>query len=83
MKQMKSNLQEGLAQLSTNEVSQNSVFYNPAQVLNRDLSLLVLKTFASILAEEISALPDNVKEKLLKCESQKLSIVEPLAATGE
>ncbi|XP_053990667.1 tRNA (guanine(26)-N(2))-dimethyltransferase-like isoform X2 [Hylaeus volcanicus] len=79
---MNRNLYEGLAKLSTHEVSKNSVFYNPAQVVNRDLSLLVLKTFANTLSEEISALPDNVKEKLLKRECQKLLIVEPLAATG-
>ncbi|KAH0481901.1 MAG: hypothetical protein KVP17_000417 [Porospora cf. gigantea B] len=65
------------------------VFYNPAQVFNRDLSLLVLKSFADTRQAEI----EQKHQKTLKKRTaaavesvtpqwQGLKIIEPLAASG-
>lgn len=61
----------------------NTLFYNPAQVFNRDMSLLAIKVFGQGRVE-------NAIEKYNKApvkrhvneEIKGLSIVEPLAATG-
>ena len=50
-------------------ISNNTVFYNPAQVFNRDLSVLLLSVYARTLVNEME-------------ESPKLRVLEGLAASG-
>lgn len=65
------------------------VFYNPAQVFNRDLSVLVLKVFAEIRSVEKQ---EEWQRKVAKCKAAEkpeppspspgLRVLEALAATG-
>lgn len=80
-------VREGSAGICVDVVDKNGVFYNPAQVLNRDLSIVVIRAFASlyntsqktVCSEETS----NEKESSLASRAPaKLRILEPLAASG-
>ena len=75
--------------LANDDGTIKEVFYNPAQVFNRDLSLLVLKAFADTRQAEI----EQKRQKTLgrraatavepvRPQWQGLKIIEPLAASG-
>lgn len=55
-------VKEGKAQISGGVLHVNDVFYNPVQVFNRDLSILAIRAFSIIRAEE----------KKLKAEARRL-----------
>ncbi|CAE8651873.1 unnamed protein product, partial [Polarella glacialis] len=92
-KAQKANIREGFAEVLPNNAKHSDgkadVFYNPAQVFNRDLSILALTVFAKIRAVETA-------EKQLKREQRAkeqgkevhkgpppgLKVLEALAATG-
>eukprot|EP01054_Gregarina_sp_Poly1_P000418 Gregarina_sp_Poly_1__417@NODE_10_length_23460_cov_121_463087_g8_i1_p6_GENE_NODE_10_length_23460_cov_121_463087_g8_i1NODE_10_length_23460_cov_121_463087_g8_i1_p6_ORF_typecomplete_len378_score53_93TRM/PF02005_16/1_2e82Methyltrans_SAM/PF10672_9/0_00017MTS/PF05175_14/0_00092Methyltransf_31/PF13847_6/0_031PrmA/PF06325_13/0_066C1_2/PF03107_16/1_8e04C1_2/PF03107_16/0_17_NODE_10_length_23460_cov_121_463087_g8_i11421275 len=61
----------------------NTLFYNPAQVFNRDISLIALKVFGERRLAEAFARFEGATNKLHVAEEVKgLKICEPLAATG-
>eukprot|EP00933_Yihiella_yeosuensis_P019108 TRINITY_DN15505_c3_g1_i1.p1 TRINITY_DN15505_c3_g1~~TRINITY_DN15505_c3_g1_i1.p1 ORF type:complete len:548 (+),score=111.25 TRINITY_DN15505_c3_g1_i1:89-1732(+) len=87
------NIKEGFAEvLPTNQKRQdgkNDVFYNPAQVFNRDLSILAISTFAKIRHQELEDKKqkrrDRAKEQgreVREGPPPGLKILEALAATG-
>ncbi|KAJ3644543.1 hypothetical protein Zmor_022268 [Zophobas morio] len=65
-------ISEGLAKIKTS----GSVFYNPVQEFNRDLSIIVLNTFAKQLPQSETPLNPGVKHE------NGISILEALSATG-
>ncbi|CDR94146.1 N(2),N(2)-dimethylguanosine tRNA methyltransferase, putative [Babesia bigemina] len=72
---------EGLVQVSSRSLDGKPLFYNPPQVFNRDISLIVLKTFV-----------ESEKERAKECRSSTgesrvgafvgVNVLEMLAATG-
>lgn len=62
----------------------NEVFYNPAQVVNRDLSVTVLRYFCDLLQEEAKAGGNRNARDLAKAreEAGGLHVLEGLAASG-
>lgn len=84
-------VKEGLASIRVDVVDSNNVFYNPAQVFNRDLSIVAIRAFAEVLNEEYAAKRLARASKSVSAEGKKadfqqdpakLRILEPLAATG-
>eukprot|EP01053_Blabericola_migrator_P004107 Blabericola_migrator_1__4106@NODE_224_length_11141_cov_42_071880_g190_i0_p1_GENE_NODE_224_length_11141_cov_42_071880_g190_i0NODE_224_length_11141_cov_42_071880_g190_i0_p1_ORF_typecomplete_len678_score99_15TRM/PF02005_16/1_6e95TRM/PF02005_16/4_5e18Methyltrans_SAM/PF10672_9/0_00045MTS/PF05175_14/0_0023Methyltransf_31/PF13847_6/0_021PrmA/PF06325_13/0_028Cons_hypoth95/PF03602_15/0_041DUF2067/PF09840_9/0_1zfC4_Topoisom/PF01396_19/0_25_NODE_224_length_11141_cov_42_071880_g190_i061238156 len=68
---------------SNDDVGSNTLFYNPAQVFNRDISLVVLKCFGERRVADAISKFDGAQRKLHVNEEIKgLTICEPLAATG-
>lgn len=61
------NIKEGLAEVlpvnAQRKDGKSDVFYNPAQVFNRDLSVLVLSVFAKLREEENAALREKRAER--------------------
>jgi tRNA (guanine26-N2/guanine27-N2)-dimethyltransferase len=72
-------IREGLAEVLPIET--NEVFYNPVQVFNRDLSILVVSVFARESRSNSGSL--YVKKKKRESGSdEKMSVFEGLAASG-
>ncbi|PFH36858.1 putative tRNA (guanine(26)-N(2))-dimethyltransferase [Besnoitia besnoiti] len=81
-------IREGLVRIMS--TGDNEVFYNPVQVFNRDLSIMVIKVFALQQRQEIQRRGEKTAARAqqegkaapapLKFEG--LNVLEPLAATG-
>lgn len=61
---------EGLAKILING---NDVFYNKAQIVNRDLSIAVLRTFVAKREEELLSKGPKEKAKIQNCQSESLN----------
>jgi tRNA (guanine26-N2/guanine27-N2)-dimethyltransferase len=85
---VKSVVPEGFTTLTEGEATiltqgNNEAFYNPAQVVNRDLSIAVINHFQKVRAEETLNLSRSQKSKNLRTSKDGgLRILEGLAATG-
>ena len=77
-------LQEGKARILT---QLNDVFYNKAQVVNRDISLAVMRQFQKVRAEEHASLdvraPKNKRNKGNLCATPRDSPILPHLLTPE
>ncbi|KYK64899.1 putative tRNA (guanine(26)-N(2))-dimethyltransferase [Toxoplasma gondii TgCatPRC2] len=79
---------EGLVRIMSS--GNNEVFYNPVQVFNRDLSIMVIKAFAHQQRQEIKRRGEKTaartkeegKEAPAPLQFEGLNVLEPLAATG-
>ncbi|CBZ50795.1 hypothetical protein NCLIV_038700 [Neospora caninum Liverpool] len=81
-------IKEGLVRIISS--GNNDVFYNPVQVFNRDLSIMVIKAFALQQCQEIQRRGEKTaartqkegKEAPAPLRFEGLNVLEPLAATG-
>ncbi|KAJ6234776.1 tRNA (guanine(26)-n(2))-dimethyltransferase [Anaeramoeba flamelloides] len=68
-KQDKQFIQEGLALISNPK--DNSVFYNPVQIINRDMSTLVIQTYAQLITQELTEIGKKKKNKIPSIQYRK------------
>ncbi|EDO06522.1 N2N2-dimethylguanosine tRNA methyltransferase family protein [Babesia bovis T2Bo] len=72
---------EGLVTVSSLSVDGQPLFYNPPQVFNRDLSLIVLKTFVEYEKDRAATLVSSNGNSVVK-DFVGVNVLEMLAATG-
>ncbi|GFE54860.1 tRNA guanine(26)-N(2)-dimethyltransferase [Babesia ovis] len=72
---------EGLVTVSSCSLDGKPLFYNPPQVFNRDLSLIVLKTFVESEKKRAASRRSSTEECLIG-DFVGVNILEMLAATG-
>eukprot|EP01129_Flabellula_baltica_P012300 TRINITY_DN5539_c0_g1_i1.p1 TRINITY_DN5539_c0_g1~~TRINITY_DN5539_c0_g1_i1.p1 ORF type:complete len:226 (-),score=51.90 TRINITY_DN5539_c0_g1_i1:116-793(-) len=60
----------------------DEVFYNPIQVFNRDLSILMIRTFQEVKNEEVQQRCNKSKKRITKEDPLGLDIFEAMSATG-
>ena len=72
---------KGLRNCTDNNDVRGTVFYNPVQEFNRDISVLIIREFAKVRAEEIAERNKGREDDKVK-EVQGLKVLEALSATG-